>query len=49
MLGQPQAGIGAPAQPDKEFKRQVIALRYLPELLKKVSMWEKKLGMGAEE
>ncbi len=41
--------LGAPAQPDKEFKRQVIALRYLPDLLKKVSAWEKKLGVGAEE
>ena len=36
--------LGAPAQPDKEFKRQVIALRHLPDLLKKVSAWEKKLG-----
>ncbi len=41
--------LGAPAQPDKDFKRQVIALRYLPDLLKKVATWEKKLGMGAEE
>ena len=40
--------LGAPAQPDKEFKRQVIALRYLPDLLKKVSSWEKKLGVGEE-
>ena len=36
--------LGAPAQPDKEFKRQFLALRHLPELLKKVSAWEKKLG-----
>ena len=36
--------LGAPAQPDKEFKRQVIALRHLPDLLKKVSAWEKKLS-----
>lgn len=36
--------LGAPAQPDKDFKRQVIALRHLPDLLKKVSTWEKKLG-----
>jgi len=41
--------LGSPAQPDKEFKRQVIALRHLPELLKKVSSWEKKLGAGGEE
>ena len=36
--------LGAPAQPDKEFKRQFIALRQLPDLLKKISAWEKKLG-----
>jgi UDP-3-O-[3-hydroxymyristoyl] glucosamine N-acyltransferase len=36
--------LGSPAQPDKEFKRQVIAVRHLPELLKKVAAWEKKLG-----
>jgi UDP-3-O-[3-hydroxymyristoyl] glucosamine N-acyltransferase len=36
--------LGAPAQPDREFKRQVLALRHLPELLKKVNAWEKKLG-----
>ena len=41
--------LGAPAQPDKEFKRQVIALRHLPDLLRKVSSWEKKFGVGAEE
>ena len=36
--------LGSPAQPDKEFKRQVIALRQLPDLLKKISAWEKKLS-----
>ena len=41
--------MGAPAQPDKDFKRQVIALRHLPELLKKIAAWEKKLGVSAEE
>ena len=39
--------LGAPAQPDKEFKRQVIAVRRLPDLLKKIAAWEKKLG-GSE-
>jgi len=39
---------GAPAQPDKEFKRQVVALRRLPDLLKKISVWEKKLGVNPE-
>lgn len=38
--------MGTPAQPDREFKRQFIALRHLPELLKKVSAWEKKLGVN---
>ena len=36
--------LGSPAQPDKDFKRQVIALRLLPDLLKKVSSWEKKFS-----
>ena len=37
--------LGAPAQPDKEFKRQFLALHRLPELLRKVAKWEKKLGV----
>ena len=47
MNDMPDGGkwLGAPAQPDKDFKRQVIALRHLPELLKKISKWEKKLGV----
>jgi UDP-3-O-[3-hydroxymyristoyl] glucosamine N-acyltransferase len=39
---------GSPAQPDRELKRQVIALRQLPDLLKKISAWEKKLGVKPE-
>jgi UDP-3-O-[3-hydroxymyristoyl] glucosamine N-acyltransferase len=35
---------GSPAQPDREMKRQWIALRQLPELLKRVAALEKKLG-----
>jgi UDP-3-O-[3-hydroxymyristoyl] glucosamine N-acyltransferase len=35
---------GYPAQPDKDTKRQLIALRKLPELLKRVAALEKKLG-----
>lgn len=35
---------GSPAQPDREFKRQIIALRHLPDLLKKIAAWEKKFG-----
>ncbi len=39
MLDIPDGGkwLGSPAQPDKEFKRQVVALRRLPDLLKKIS------------
>jgi UDP-3-O-[3-hydroxymyristoyl] glucosamine N-acyltransferase len=36
---------GYPAQPDKNFKRQIIAQRQLPELLKRVAELEKKLGV----
>jgi UDP-3-O-[3-hydroxymyristoyl] glucosamine N-acyltransferase len=37
---------GTPAQPDKDTKRQIIATRQLPELLKRVAELEKKLGIG---
>ena len=36
--------LGAPAQPDKQAKRILIALQRLPDLMKKVAAWEKKLG-----
>jgi UDP-3-O-[3-hydroxymyristoyl] glucosamine N-acyltransferase len=36
---------GYPAQPDKEIKRQMIAQRRLPELLKRVAELEKQLGV----
>jgi UDP-3-O-[3-hydroxymyristoyl] glucosamine N-acyltransferase len=36
--------LGTPAQPDKQAKRVMIALQRLPDLLKKVAAWEKKLG-----
>lgn len=35
--------LGIPAQPDKQAKRIVIALQRLPDLLKKIAAWEKKL------
>ena len=35
---------GAPAQPDRQMKRVYIALQRLPELLKRVSELEKRLG-----
>ena len=36
--------LGTPAQPDKEMKRQFIAIRHLPDLLKRVAELERKLG-----
>lgn len=36
--------LGTPAQPSKECMRQVASLRKLPDLLKKVAAWEKKLS-----
>jgi UDP-3-O-[3-hydroxymyristoyl] glucosamine N-acyltransferase len=36
--------LGIPAQPDKQAKRIMISLQRLPELLKKVAEWEKKLA-----
>ncbi len=36
--------LGAPAQPDKQAKRVMLAMLRLPDLLKKVAAWEKKLG-----
>jgi UDP-3-O-[3-hydroxymyristoyl] glucosamine N-acyltransferase len=36
--------LGTPAQPDKEMKRQFIAVRHLPDLLKRVAKLERKLG-----
>jgi UDP-3-O-[3-hydroxymyristoyl] glucosamine N-acyltransferase len=36
--------LGTPAQPDGEMKRQYIAIRHLPDLLKRVAELERKLG-----
>jgi UDP-3-O-[3-hydroxymyristoyl] glucosamine N-acyltransferase len=36
--------LGSPAQPDRQFKRQFIAIQYLPDLLKRVAELEKKIG-----
>lgn len=40
--------LGTPAQPDKEMKRQFIAMRHLPDLLKRVAELEKRLGKKSE-
>jgi UDP-3-O-[3-hydroxymyristoyl] glucosamine N-acyltransferase len=39
---------GTPAQPDKEMKRQIIAQRQLPEMIRRVSKLEKKPGAKAK-
>jgi UDP-3-O-[3-hydroxymyristoyl] glucosamine N-acyltransferase len=36
--------LGAPAQPDRQAKRQMIALQHLPDLLRRVSELEKRAG-----
>lgn len=35
--------LGIPAQPDRQAKRSMIAIQRLPDLLKKIAAWEKKL------
>jgi UDP-3-O-[3-hydroxymyristoyl] glucosamine N-acyltransferase len=37
--------LGSPAQPDKQFKRQVIAIQRLPDLLRRVAEFERKFGV----
>jgi UDP-3-O-[3-hydroxymyristoyl] glucosamine N-acyltransferase len=36
--------LGSPAQPDRQAKRQLIALHHLPELIRRVNELEKRLG-----
>lgn len=36
--------LGTPAQPNQKMKRMYIALRQLPDAMKKFALWEKKLG-----
>ena len=40
--------IWTPAQPDRQAKRQMIALQQLPELTRRVKELEKKLGLKPE-
>lgn len=40
--------LGTPAVPDRQFKRQFIALQQLPELIRRVRELEKKLGTTSE-
>ncbi len=37
--------LGTPARPDREFKRQVIAVQRLPDLLKRIAEFERKFGV----
>jgi UDP-3-O-[3-hydroxymyristoyl] glucosamine N-acyltransferase len=37
--------LGAPARPDREFKRQVIAIQRLPDLLKRIAEFERQFGL----
>jgi UDP-3-O-[3-hydroxymyristoyl] glucosamine N-acyltransferase len=39
--------LGIPARPDKEAKRQIVALTQLPQLIRRVRELEKKLGTGS--
>ncbi len=40
--------LGSPAQPDKQTKRQMLAIQRLPELIRRVAKIEKRLGLGNE-
>jgi UDP-3-O-[3-hydroxymyristoyl] glucosamine N-acyltransferase len=40
-----QKWLGSPAQPDKQTKRQLIAITQLPELIRRVRDLEKRLGL----
>ena len=45
--------LGSPAQPDREMKRQFIAIQRLPDLLKRIAEFERQFGLkndgGAEK
>jgi UDP-3-O-[3-hydroxymyristoyl] glucosamine N-acyltransferase len=38
-----ESWLGIPAQPDKQAKRVMVSVQRLPDLLKKIAEWEKKL------
>jgi UDP-3-O-[3-hydroxymyristoyl] glucosamine N-acyltransferase len=40
--------LGIPAQPDKQTKRQLIAIQHLPELLRRVAALERQLGVKSK-
>ncbi len=41
--------MGTPAQPDRAAKRQILATRQLPALLRRVRALEKKLGIKPKD
>jgi UDP-3-O-[3-hydroxymyristoyl] glucosamine N-acyltransferase len=47
-IGEGEKWFGSPAQPDRQTKRQLLALQQLPELLKRVAELEKKLSPDAK-
>jgi UDP-3-O-[3-hydroxymyristoyl] glucosamine N-acyltransferase len=40
-----QTWLGSPAQPDRQSKRQMVAIQHLPDLLRRVTALERKLGL----
>jgi UDP-3-O-[3-hydroxymyristoyl] glucosamine N-acyltransferase len=40
--------LGIPAQPNKQTKRQMIAIQQLPELIRRVALLEKQIGIKSE-
>ena len=40
--------LGIPAQPNKQTKRQMIAIQHLPELIRRVAALEKQIGIKSE-
>jgi UDP-3-O-[3-hydroxymyristoyl] glucosamine N-acyltransferase len=41
-----QMWLGTPAQPDRQAKRQMIAIQHLPDVIKRVAKLERKAGEG---
>jgi UDP-3-O-[3-hydroxymyristoyl] glucosamine N-acyltransferase len=48
-IGDGEKWLGSPAQPDRQTKRQMIAIQHLPDLLKRVAELEKKLGIDPQK
>jgi UDP-3-O-[3-hydroxymyristoyl] glucosamine N-acyltransferase len=48
-IGDGEKWLGSPAQPDRQTKRQMIAIQHLPDLLKRVAELEKKLDIDPQK